>query len=273
MRSVIYSDPGKEFVFPIPNDCSVIYVSGCGGGGGGGGANSAAGACGGSAAPQLFRLPLSVVPGKAIAGYVGIAGLGGASGATGLAINTEGYKRASSLSGSAIISPLCAGNLFPLLSLGWGGQGSQSSGGGTVPPNIYAFPGPAQTYMLSANVNAADWNYSQQTMPVFLMAPVLTGDCGRGGGVNPYAYGLAGYSTLNAGGLGVESVSDATYGSGGAGGGGIFGKGGVGGVYSGGIGAGGAGTGYGSGGGGGSGGPGPYGAGGDGTQGIVIIEY
>lgn len=275
MRSAIYSTAGQRDYFAIPNDCHLIWLSGCGGGGGGGGANSASGACGGSAAPAFHRVPLSVRAGGVLGILVATGGVGGASGAAGQSISSEGYLRVSSVSGSSLLSPLTAASYLPFFSMGFGEGGSQSAGGGSGPPNIYSVTssGQASTRVMAVNVNAADWLYAQSNLPIFLMLPFSTGGVGRSGPSNPFNYGLAGRTTLNGWGLGDESASDATYGSGGAGGGGPFGKGGAGGVYSGGIGAGGDATGYGAGGGGGSGGPGPYGAGGAGSPGIVIIEY
>lgn len=273
MRSVIYNTAGANDYFAIPNDCNVIFVTGCGGGGGGGGANGSAGACGGSSAPTFWRVPLSVTPGKVIGVRVATAGAGGASGAAGVQIATEGYLRVSSLSGAALISPLLSGQLFKFFSMGFGGQGAQSSGGGSVPANLYASQSTPHNYLMGVNVNKFDWTYGNVYVPFFLMGPFVNGDAGLAAPSNPSGYGSAGRATFMGGGVGDEYASDATYASGGAGGGSIFGKGGSGGVYSGGVGNGGNATGYGAGGGGGSGGPGPYGAGGNGSPGIVIIEY
>lgn len=274
MRSTIYSTAGQNDYFGIPNDCHVIWVSGCGGGGGGGGANSAEGAAGGSAAPAFFRVPLSVTPGKCLGIYVATAGLGGASGAAGQSVNNEGYKRISYVVGSAILSPLVSGYILQMFCLGFGEQGMQSHGGGSGMPDMYhPTASGANNRMFAVNVDTADWSYGQKTCPAFLMGAIVGGDCSRTPPSNPYYYGVPGSSTFNGNGLGTEYASDPTYSSGGAGGGSIFGKGGAGGVYSGGIGNGGNATGYGSGGGGGSGGPGPYGAGGNGASGIVVIEY
>lgn len=274
MRSAVYSTAGLNDIFAIPNDCHVIWVSGCGGGGGGGGANSTAGATGGGAAPCFWRVPLSVRPGMAIGVHVGTGGLGGASGAAGQNVNTEGYLRVSGIAGYGLASPLVAASYLPFFSMGFGEQGTQSSGGGSGMPDIYCTTiGSMNNRMFAVNVDAADWNYGQKTFPLFLMGPASNGDCGRAAGVNPYFYNVPGSSTFNGNGIGAEFASDATYASGGGGGGGIFGKGGAGGVYSGGVGAGGNATGYGAGGGGGSGGPGPYGAGGNGSSGLVVIEY
>lgn len=274
MRSIIYSTAGQNDIFAIPNDCHVIWVSGCGGGGGGGGGNGTAGATGGGAAPCFWRVPLSVRAGYAIGIHVATGGVGGASGASGQAINTEGYLRVSGLAGYGLLTPLCASSYLPFFSMGFGEQGFQTSGGGSGTASIYFTTASGQaTRMFATNVDAADWSYGQKNFPLFLMGALSNGDCGRTAGVDPYWYNVAGSSTFNGNGIGSESASDPTYASGGAGGGGMFGKGGAGGVYSGAVGNGGNATGYGAGGGGGSGGPGPYGAGGNGSAGVIYIEF
>lgn len=275
MRSKIYSIPDDNNYFAIPDNCRVIWVGGCGGGGGGGGANSTSGACGGSSAPAFWRVPLSVKAGKVIGVRVAKGGLGGASGLPGQSANSGNYVMASSVCGSAIISPLVAASYLPFFSMGFGEPGAQSAGGGSGPPNIYSTTSSAipNTRMINVNVDKFDWAYGAKVFPLFLMHPSSTGDVGRAGPLNPFGFGANDRNTFMGNGIGDEAVSDAVNGTGGSGGGSIFGKGGPGGIYSGAIGAGGAGAGYGAGGGGGSGGPGPFGAGGDGAPGLVIIEY
>lgn len=264
MREVIYDTPGDNNYFPIPDDCNVIFVSGCGGGGGGNTASGASGAPGGGAAPCFLRVPLSVTPGGVLGIRVGIGGLAGES------MNTEGYKRISSISGVALLSPLCAASYLPFFSMGFGEHGG---GGGHAGIYCTTTAGGCGTRVLLNSGTGGDWSYGSKTLPVFLMPPIIKGDGAQAPPSSPYHYGQEGLRTFMDGGMGVEYASDPTYSSGGAGGGGLFGKGGAGGVYSGSPGNGGDGTGYGTGGGGGSGGPNPYGIGGNGSPGIVIIEY
>lgn len=278
MRSQIFDTPGSNAYFEIPDDCNVIWVSGCGSGGGGaGGATSPnyAGGDGGAASPCVFRIPLSVNPGGALAVYVGNTCAGGSAGGNATqpgAGVTRGFH--SCIAGRDLISPFVDIDL-PYFMIGHG-QGAQSRGSSFTGPvaclynRLFASAG-ANNGPLSSG--GALWEYVGGTgphFPVLLYPPFANGGGGgSAGGVNPTRYGKYGDSALFDNGMGTVYASDATYASGGAGAGGLFGRGGNGGVIGTNSGIGGDASGYGSGGGGGAGNA----AGGSGTGGLVVIEY
>lgn len=277
MRSQIFTDTGNDY-FLIPDDCNVIWVSGCGGGcGGSGGTVGGAGGDGGAGSPSAFRVPLYVRAGGCLAVHVGRAGTAGGVGNTGESENTAQASRASYVGGPDLLSAL-ADPYAPFFMIGFGGQGS--TGGTFHGGNNHAtsMRGTSMGRIHGSPVSAGNipWEFGLPVanggkhVPVFLYPPMGNASGGgTGGGVNPSTFGKVAYDTFNGTGYGSVFASDVTNASGGAGSGSLFGKGGNGGVVGTNGGAGGNATGYGAGGGGGAGNA----AGGNATAGILIFEY
>ena len=261
MRCTVFTESG---VFGIPNDCNMIWVSGCGAGQGGYVSSNANGASGGAASPCYLRVPLSVTPGGGLAVKVGVAAAAATSpGSTSTAFLTGGEAIHSAVSGQSLISPLCNNGIVRVFSLGYGEGGVPVS----VGPDNYG-------KSHATNATGLVWPFAMKTMAFPMAVGASKPDTGATYPTNPFTYGLVGRETMNSGGIGMAYANVAPYASGGPGGGGLFGKGGAGGVSDGANpGAGQDATGYGAGGGGTSGGPAGGTLAGRGSHGIVYIEY
>lgn len=277
---------GSQY-FLIPNDCSVVYVTGCGGGSGGAYNTNwynLLGGTGGGSASLWVRYPLAVTPGGMLMICVGRGGLGAYSSAygvtttsaaepSGVSPNLEGLN--TYIAGD-IVGPEVTANV-PRLDLGYAGDTGQIAkvGGNSV-------------------IGAGDWvfPYALGSLPLNLVGAFSNGEAGAVAGSNPSSIGKPGIHESTAGGAGASGQYDNSpfgpshetlgheafrayedsllLGAGGAGGGNPYGRGGSGGTPSSNGGAGGNASGYGA------------GAGGSaflcavtgmGTNGFVLLEY
>lgn len=249
--------------FVVPDDVSIIFLSGCGGGGGGAGGYSGVGGGGGGGgpAPNWDYFPITVTPGSTLSVYVGAAGSAGAIGANG----SDGGE--SYISGAGILSPFKDGSNQILMGYGKGGVvGTVGAGGnGAGPAWASSVSSLAYATLNSGTGHFPKWlHLTDGNVPLQHFHPV----CQASGGAAASANSQGGFVTVNGNGSGTYGTGDASGGAGGAGGGGVYGRGGNAGS-AGGTRTGGAATGNGAGGGGGT---GNY-AGGAGTDGFIEIAY
>lgn len=287
LRNQVFNTPGPG-IFYIPDDCNVIFLTGCGAGGGGSGGKASAsygGGSGGAGSPSVFRVPLSVRPGGVLGIFVGYPQAGGAADVTPTYDTTGNINtsKQSGVGGRDLLSPLVDPDM-PYFFIGYGGTNGNSA------PTLCANPSIKSRTISGTDRILADpglgdttWAFYKQygASNMYCRWPIFGGGDFSGGaggasagGTDPSFYTTAyvtghGIRTFNNQGYGTISASDATYGSGGAGGGCMFGKGGNGGVIGVNGGVGGDATGYGAGGGGGAGNQ----AGGASTGGLIIIEF
>lgn len=271
--------------FLIPDDCSVVWVTGCGGGGGGTSgayAQRASGGGGGSAAPCFIDYPLIVKPNGILSIYVGKGCTGG--GATG----TSSQIGEASGGGSFLMLGCIAGDLIGPEVWAYAPRFSLGCGSTTAGPQIESKGNGTYTF---CTFISDTWASSSNNTPIWCMGPFSAGESGVDAFGNSGAYGAtAGKDIFNGFGFDVGGQYGAPHGygesfgqhafaeagfsgemivgAGGHGGACVFGRGGAPGVS--GDGRGGHGFGFGAGGAGAMGESAPAG---DGAPGFIMLRY